>query len=455
LAAEDEFTINFDIKKGEVHTDLREFQRIYSDTAPISRPNPITVMIEAHLGGPSDCVSKYWPEQLGKLMLHTFEGYLAQHYNQENIENPYLSATSHQPLELGIAIENDFVLVEGFRLLSPKAGGVKQARLVISHIVDSDDDLRIVVNYLAGDETSKRESAELLAELVDYAWENSVLRGRVFNMGFRVLDRDSRSVEDLTLDDKARKAIDFHIVRYIEKLDHLREAGLTTNRGVILSGPPGTGKTLVVKDVIAKTSMTTIVITSAIRATQLVSEAYRIARKLAPTLVILEDIDAAGGISRQLCDHPILGEVLQALNGIESNEGVITLATTNYAENLDEALRDRPGRFDVVIKIGLPNPKTRQILLERLLSRYEVQGKIDLDKLVIQTKGLTGAWIDELVKTALQNAIISDGRSSIRQSDLTMAVIDIRNRRAEAHTPTGLLYTMSNSSSDDFSPEVF
>jgi len=454
LATEDEFTINFDIEKGEVRTDLREFQRIYSETTPKRPPNPITAMIKAHLGGPSDCVAKYWPEQLGKLMLHTFEGYLAKHYNQENIENPQMRATSHQPLGLGIVIENDFVLVEGFRLLCPKAGGVKQARLVISHIVDPDGDLRIVVNYLAEDKTSKRESAELLAEMVDYAWKNSVLRGRVFDMGFRVLDRDSRSVEDLTLNDKARKAIDFHIVRYIEKLDTLREAGLTTNRGAILSGPPGTGKTLVVKDVIAKTSMTTIVITSAIRATQLVSEAYRIARKLAPTLVILEDIDAAGGISRQLCDHPILGEVLQALNGIESNEGVITLATTNYAENLDEALRDRPGRFDVVIKIDLPDSKTRHILLERLLSRYEVQGKIDLDKLVVQTKGLTGAWIDELIKTALQNAIISDGRSSICQGDLMMAIIDIRNRRAEAHSPTGLLCDRFPSS-DDFSPEVF
>jgi len=454
LATEDEFTINFDIEKGEVRTDLREFQRIYSETTPKRPPNPITAMIKAHLGGPSDCVAKYWPEQLGKLMLHPFEGYLAKHYNQENIENPQMRATSHQPLGLGIVIENDFVLVEGFRLLCPKAGGVKQARLVISHIVDPDGDLRIVVNYLAEDKTSKRESAELLAEMVDYAWKNSVLRGRVFDMGFRVLDRDSRSVEDLTLNDKARKAIDFHIVRYIEKLDTLREAGLTTNRGAILSGPPGTGKTLVVKDVIAKTSMTTIVITSAIRATQLVSEAYRIARKLAPTLVILEDIDAAGGISRQLCDHPILGEVLQALNGIESNEGVITLATTNYAENLDEALRDRPGRFDVVIKIDLPDSKTRHILLERLLSRYEVQGKIDLDKLVVQTKGLTGAWIDELIKTALQNAIISDGRSSICQGDLMMAIIDIRNRRAEAHSPTGLLCDRFPSS-DDFSPEVF
>jgi AAA+ superfamily predicted ATPase len=456
MASEDEFTIKVDINKGEVRTDLREFQRLCKETAPKPPLSSFSKMMRTHLGGRSDRATEYWPERRGKLMLHTFEGYLGQHYNLDNIEDPDLSATSHQPLQLGDGLENDLVLVEGYRLLIPKAGARKRARLVISHSVDSDSDIRITVHYLTDDETSKREAAELLVEMVDYAWANSVLRGRVFDMTFRTLNRDSRSVEDLTLNDEARKAVDFHIVRYIDSLPLLRKAGLTTNRGVILSGPPGTGKTLIVKDVIAKTSMTTIVITTAIKATHLISEAYRIARKLAPALVILEDIDAVGGISRQLCDHPILGEVLQALNGIESNEGVITLATTNFAESLDEALRDRPGRFDVVIRIDVPNSETRHLLLERLLCRYEVEEAIDLKPLVRQTKGLTGAWIDELVKTALQNAIISDGRSSIRQSDLTMAVKDIRVRRSEAHTATGLLCESALSpSSDVFSPEVF
>ena len=58
--------------------------------------------------------------------------------------------------------------------------------------------------------------------------------------------------------------------------------------------------------------------------------------------------------------------MLSALNGIESNDGVITLATTNYNENLDEALRDRPGRFDVCIKVGLPDQYSRKILVNSI-----------------------------------------------------------------------------------------
>ena len=72
----------------------------------------------------------------------------------------------------------------------------------------------------------------------------------------------------------------------------------------------------------------------------------KIARKVSPTIMVVEDIDTLGGIDRTKGgDHPILGEFLNCLAGVESNGGVVTIATTNYPEYLDKALVDRPGKI--------------------------------------------------------------------------------------------------------------
>ena len=61
----------------------------------------------------------------------------------------------------------------------------------------------------------------------------------------------------------------------------------------------------------------------------------QVARKLAPTLIIIEDIDTAGTVSRKFTDHPILGEYLQSMDGMDANNGILVLATTNHTENID------------------------------------------------------------------------------------------------------------------------
>ena len=81
-----------------------------------------------------------------------------------------------------------------------------------------------------------------------------------------------------------------------------------------------------------------------------IAELYEIARKVSPTIMVVEDIDTLGGIDRTKGgDHPILGEFLNCLAGVESNSGVVTIATTNYPEYLDKALSGQAG------KIRFPN----------------------------------------------------------------------------------------------------
>ena len=73
-----------------------------------------------------------------------------------------------------------------------------------------------------------------------------------------------------------------------------------------------------------------------------ITDLYKMARRFAPAIVILEDIDTLGGLGRDEGDHPLLGEFLNCLAGVEENNGVVTLATTNHPEKLDWALTDRP-----------------------------------------------------------------------------------------------------------------
>ena len=184
----------------------------------------------------------------------------------------------------------------------------------------------------------------------------------------------------------------------IRQQHELKQKGLPNSRGIILSGPPGTGKTMMAKSLATQANVTTILISAEmIQGPSQVKRAFKVGRKLAPTLMIIEDIDTAGTVSRRFTDHPILGEYLQAMDGMESNDGMLILATTNHTENIDPAISDRPGRFDRIIDVPLPNVKQRELMIQNLLTNMPSE---DMPKSVIsavakKSEGLSGAWLRE------------------------------------------------------------
>ncbi len=203
----------------------------------------------------------------------------------------------------------------------------------------------------------------------------------------------------------------------------------------MLVGPPGTGKTLTanilrnsIKDI------TTIVVTrDHIEELGDLSKVYRIASKLAPSLVILEDLDTIGGISRMSGDHPLLGEFLNALSGIESNVGVVTLATTNHADKLDWALVDRPGRFDSRIELGYPNASVRKRILQKYLDPLNCDKNLDMTYIVRKSEQMSGAYLEEIIRNAFQNALervnYQQGKYKISQEDIELSLERILKQR--------------------------
>ena len=173
-------------------------------------------------------------------------------------------------------------------------------------------------------------------------------------------------------------------------------------------------KTMIAKSLAAKTKVTTILISAEmINQKNEVKSIFRLDRKLAPTLMIIEDIDTAGTVSRRFTDHPILGEYLQAMDGMEPNNGMVIIATTNHTENIDPAISDRPGRFDRIIDVPLPNFAQRIGIISNILGKMPTEeiSDSDITKVASSSSGLSGR-IREIVQTAMIEAIYS-GRQKV------------------------------------------
>jgi AAA+ superfamily predicted ATPase len=240
----------------------------------------------------------------------------------------------------------------------------------------------------------------------EYATANGILKNNVVNAKLEFISIDEVGWDDVVLTHEQRASLDRNIVKFIDNIELFEAKNLPTSRGCLVTGPPGTGKTLTCSAIMNQVESTIIYITSEdIRERGQIADLYDIARKVSPTIMVVEDIDTLGGIDRTKGgDHPILGEFLNCLAGVESNGGVITIATTNYPEYLDKALVDRPGRFDLRIDFGLPDEKLRKYILQKYLSSFNHQ-KIDLKPLVKDTEGMTGAHLKEMVMMAYMDCL--------------------------------------------------
>ena len=276
-----------------------------------------------------------------------------------------------------------------------------------------------------------------------------LLKNAKFTADFRFLDVPEAGWNDIIVEEKSTELLNRHIINFVPHMEVYRNKNLRASRGVLITGPPGTGKTLCCNVVMNHTNITTIYAArDAIKHEGQITRLYKMARHLAPTLVIIEDIDTLGGLDRrEVHDHPLLGEFLNALSGVERNSGVITLATTNYPQHLDWALADRPGRFDSRIEFGYPKPDARQQILEKYLEPFSA--KINLKQIVKKTDNFSGAYLQELVQNAFmlafEDASFDESKTKILQSHMEQALEILLAQRKMAKSERGITDTSSNS----------
>ena len=187
-------------------------------------------------------------------------------------------------------------------------------------------------------------------------------------------------------------------------------------RGILLHGPSGTGKTLMAKAVATQSEANFI----SVRGPELLSkwvgesergirEIFKRARQSAPCVIFFDEIDSiapirgAGG--ETAVTERVVSQLLTELDGMENMHGVVVLAATNRADMIDPALL-RPGRFDKIISIPLPDKESRRMILKINCEDIPIADpngpdKIDYDKLAENTDGLSGADVASIANTAV------------------------------------------------------
>lgn len=248
-------------------------------------------------------------------------------------------------------------------------------------------------------------------EITEWSREHNFFKGAKVDPMGKFLDLEDVTEEDLILEPTLKADLFRNVASMIEKAPEYAKYGIPSKRGIIMAGPPGTGKTLSMK-VLAKRLDCSFIWVTPRHIEQLdgLSHIYDFAREIAPSVVLLEDADAFG-IDRRLGQfNPLLGELLQSLDGLVSNKGVITILSSNFAEVLDSALTQRPGRFDVKLKFNPPQGPQAFELLKRVLEKRNValHGNPDVlrqSAFALAEHGASGAYIVEAVNLASMYAV--------------------------------------------------
>ena len=252
-----------------------------------------------------------------------------------------------------------------------------------------------------------------------------------------------------SLKEELREAIEWPI-KHKDAFDYV---GVETPKGILLHGPTGTGKTLIAKAVAKMTESNFI----SIKGPELLSkwvgesekgvrEIFRKARLAAPCIIFLDEVDALvprrGGSSDSHVTENVVSQILTEIDGLEELHNVLIIGATNRLDIVDPAIL-RPGRFDRIIEVPLPDAKGRSNIFKIHTKKKPLAKDVDLEKIVERTDGFSGAEISAIANragiTALKRYV--NGKSSsvkeieITQNDLIDAIRKVKPKISRMEEP--------------------
>ena len=233
--------------------------------------------------------------------------------------------------------------------------------------------------------------------------------------------------KDVAGEEEAKESL-VEVVDFLHNPEKYTEIGAKLPKGALLVGPPGTGKTLLAKAVAGEAHVPFFSLAGSdfvemfvgVGASR-VRDLFEEAKKNAPCIVFIDEIDAIGksrdsrmGGNDEL--EQTLNQLLAEMDGFESNQACIILAATNRPEVLDQALL-RPGRFDRRIIVERPDLKGREDILKVHVKNVKLDETVDLAAVALATSGAVGADLANMINEAAIMAV-KNGRKAICQKDL-------------------------------------